>query len=109
MAVRVDTAASGSPTAEITCFGISDTPVWRDVTPHLRQALEDTGGAAPERVLSRALTAGTGALADDVVHTGGDTHGSTGYRRRLITTLSARELARAYGRAQHTAGLEAVR
>jgi len=107
--VRVATSDSASPTAEVTCFGIDDTPVWRDISDTLRAALAQVGDDAPERELNRALTAGASALAEDVVNTGGDAHGSTGYRRRLITALGARELARAFGRAQRTTRLEAVR
>ncbi|MDN5931748.1 MAG: FAD binding domain-containing protein [Pseudonocardia sp.] len=63
--------------ARLTGFGISDTPVTRDVT-----TLLDDEGAIPE-------------LAAEVVDTGGDSHGSTGYRRRLFTVLATRELTRA--------------
>jgi len=63
--------------ARLTGFGISDTPVTRDVTA----LLDDEDGIRE--------------LAAEVVDTGGDTHGSTGYRRRLFTVLATRELARA--------------
>ncbi|RZT85757.1 hypothetical protein EV383_2637 [Pseudonocardia sediminis] len=46
------------------------------------------------------LRPATAALADAVVDTGGDTHGSTGYRRRLFGVLAARELSRALHRAR---------
>jgi carbon-monoxide dehydrogenase medium subunit len=70
-------------------FGISDRPVVREVTELVRS----TGGA------ESALRAGTAQLAEDIVDTGGDVHGSTGYRRRLFAVLAARELAGAYRRA----------
>ncbi|WP_300008852.1 FAD binding domain-containing protein [Pseudonocardia sp.] len=63
--------------ARLTGFGVSDTPVTRDVT-----SIVDDGDAL-------------GDLAREVVDTGGDGHGSTGYRRRLFRVLAARELARA--------------
>jgi 2-furoyl-CoA dehydrogenase FAD binding subunit len=63
--------------ARITGFGISDTPVTRDAT-----ALLDDPDAVRE-------------LAAEIVDTGGDGHGSTGYRRRLFTVLATRELHRA--------------
>lgn len=70
--------------ARLTGFGISDTPVTRDVTARL-----DDADAIRD-------------LAAEVVDTGGDSHGSTGYRRRLFTVLATRELRRA----QHNARKE---
>jgi 2-furoyl-CoA dehydrogenase FAD binding subunit len=70
--------------ARLTGFGISDRPVTRDVTALLRETAD-----GPE------LRAATEELAREVVDTGGDTHGSTGYRRRLFSVLAARELTRA--------------
>jgi CO/xanthine dehydrogenase FAD-binding subunit len=40
-------------------------------------------------------------MAADVVTTEGDPSGSPAYRRRLVATLAARELARAYAASQH--------
>jgi 2-furoyl-CoA dehydrogenase FAD binding subunit len=80
--------------AALTGFGISDQPVTRDVTDLVQAGCG----------LAAALREGTDELAADVVDTGGDAHGSTGYRRRLFAVLAARELARAYGGAAGRAG-----
>jgi 2-furoyl-CoA dehydrogenase FAD binding subunit len=79
--------------ARLTGFGISDRPVFRTVTDLLRAAAD-----APD--VERELRAGTTELAAEVVDTGGDAHGSTGYRRRLFGVLAARELAGALRRAR---------
>ncbi|MEN3264724.1 FAD binding domain-containing protein [Pseudonocardia sp.] len=76
--------------ARLTAFGVSDRPVTRDVTELVRA----TDGA--ERPLREAMA----EIAAEVVDTAGDTHGSTGYRRRLLTVLAARELSRAHRAAQ---------
>lgn len=82
--VRVD--GDGAVThARLTGFGISDRPVTRDVTHAMR-----------ERDLREAMA----ELAVEVVDTAGDAHGSTGYRRRLLGVLAARELGRALRRAR---------
>lgn len=86
--------------AELACFGVSDTPMYRDVSETLRAALAEAGDDAPEDELSSALTGGAEAIADDVVQTGGDAHASTAYRRRLVAALAAREIARAHARAR---------
>jgi aerobic-type carbon monoxide dehydrogenase small subunit (CoxS/CutS family)/CO/xanthine dehydrogenase FAD-binding subunit/carbon monoxide dehydrogenase subunit G len=72
--------------ARLTAFGVSDRPVTRDVTDLVRV----TEGA--ERPLRESIT----ELAAEIVDTAGDTHGSPGYRRRLLTVLAARELSRAH-------------
>ncbi|MCE3555002.1 FAD binding domain-containing protein [Pseudonocardia sp. RS11V-5] len=77
--------------ARLAGFGISDRPVFRDVTALLREA-----GSPVE---ADALREATTVLADEMVDTGGDAHGSTGYRRRLFAVLAARELATALRRA----------
>jgi carbon-monoxide dehydrogenase medium subunit len=69
-------------------FGVSDRPVVRDVTALLQPAVEEA-----------ALRDALAPLAREMVDTAGDVHGSTGYRRRLLTVLAARELARAHGKA----------
>jgi carbon-monoxide dehydrogenase medium subunit len=97
VAVRVRTATG--MTADLTAFGISDVPVTREVTALLTEALTADGAQTPEAELAARLRPATTALADEIVQTGGDSHGSTGYRRRLVATLAARELARAYRRA----------
>jgi 2-furoyl-CoA dehydrogenase FAD binding subunit len=89
--VRVD--GDGVPAAaRLTGFGISDRPVTRDVTDLLR--------ASGERADETQLRPATAELAAEVVDTGGDAHGSTGYRRRLFGVLAARELAAALRRAR---------
>jgi 2-furoyl-CoA dehydrogenase FAD binding subunit len=93
--------------AEVTCFGVSDTPVLRDFSAQLRGAVDRVGLDAPEEALRRVLRDAALALADDVVQTGGDAHGSTTYRRRLVAALTAREVARAHRHAHHSATREA--
>ena len=78
--------------ARLTGFGISDRPVFREVTDLVRAA------AGPD--VERELRAATAELAAELVDTGGDSHGSTGYRRRLFGVLAARELATALRRAR---------
>ncbi|MEQ3553307.1 FAD binding domain-containing protein [Pseudonocardia nematodicida] len=87
--VRVDAGGAVSA-ARLTGFGISDSPVTRDVTALLRSSGDTEHDLRPA----------TAALAGEVVDTGGDTHGSTGYRRRLFGVLAARELSRALRRAR---------
>lgn len=112
--------------ATLTGFGISDRPVTRTVTAELAAALElapaPEAAEAPEaraprehgpRVhgpqehgpqehgagvaeLARALEGPLAPVAADMTDTAGDAHASTGYRRRLLRVLAARELARAY-------------
>lgn len=72
--------------ARLTAFGVSDRPVTRDVT---------AAAHGSEAELREAME----ALAAEVVDTAGDTHGSTGYRRRLLAVLAARELHKAYRKA----------
>ncbi|MEJ2871885.1 FAD binding domain-containing protein [Actinomycetospora sp. OC33-EN08] len=87
---RVHVADSGAVrSAVLTGFGISDRAVTRDVSTLLA-----AGGSEEE------LRPATTELAAEMVDTGGDTHGSTGYRRRLFAVLAARELSRALRRAR---------
>jgi carbon-monoxide dehydrogenase medium subunit len=82
---RVRTGSDGAVLeARLTGFGISDRPVSSDVTDLLQRTTDEAelGPACRE-------------LATGMVDTGGDTHGSTGYRRRLFAVLAARQLARA--------------
>lgn len=95
VAVRVRTIAAGSD-ARISCFGISDHPVTRDVSSQLRSALDATGADPDESDLRRALADHADGIADDVVDTGGDAHASAAYRRQLIAGLLSRQVARAY-------------
>jgi carbon-monoxide dehydrogenase medium subunit len=98
VAVRVRVNDDGGVAqARLAGFAISDRPVTRDVTELLRN------GAQPTEADLRPATA---ELAADMVDTGGDAHGSTGYRRRLFGVLAARELVRALGRARGAAGKE---
>lgn len=71
--------------ATLAAFGVSDRPVVRDVTALLGTDPTEAG-----------LRPSTDALADDIVDTAGDSHGSRGYRARLLGVLAARELVRAY-------------
>jgi 2-furoyl-CoA dehydrogenase FAD binding subunit len=94
VATAVTVAPDGSVAdARLTGFGISDRPVFRRVTELVAAAAD-----APD--VERALRGATADLAAEVVDTGGDTHGSTGYRRRLFGVLAARELAAALRRAR---------
>jgi 2-furoyl-CoA dehydrogenase FAD binding subunit len=87
---RVHVTGSGAvDSAVLTGFGISDRAVTRDVSALL---------ADGER--EEDLRPATTELAAEMVDTGGDTHGSTGYRRRLFAVLAARELSRALRRAR---------
>lgn len=83
---RVRVAGGDVAEATLAAFGVSDRPVARDVTDVVR-----THGAQAD-----ALRGPMSELADEVVDTAGDAHGSTAYRRRLFTALAARELAGAY-------------
>ena len=78
--------------ARLTAFGVSDRPVTRDVTDAVRAAVD---GTVPD-LREGALREATAELAAEVVDTAGDAHGSTGYRRRLLGVLAARELLRAH-------------
>ncbi|WP_328309454.1 FAD binding domain-containing protein [Actinomycetospora sp. NBC_00405] len=71
--------------ATLAAFGVSDRPVVRDVTALLGTDPTEAG-----------LRPATDALADEIVDTAGDSHGSRGYRARLLGVLAARELVRAY-------------
>jgi carbon-monoxide dehydrogenase medium subunit len=93
VATAVTVADGTVADARLTGFGISDRPVFRPVTDLVRAAAD-----APD--VERALRAATAELAAAVVDTGGDAHGSTGYRRRLFGVLAARELATALRRAR---------
>jgi carbon-monoxide dehydrogenase medium subunit len=95
VAVRVRTSGK-SVDARLTCFGVSDVPVTVDVSPHLRSALQATGSDPSRADLVPALAEHTEEVAEGVVHTGGDSHASPAYRRRLISALAAREVSRAY-------------
>ena len=67
-----------APDARISCFGISDHPVTRDVSQQLRAALDATGADPDESDLRRALADHADGIADDVVDTGGDAHAQRG-------------------------------
>ena len=71
--------------ATLAAFGVSDRPVVRDVTALLGTEPTEAG-----------LRPSTDALADEIVDTAGDSHGSRGYRARLLGVLAARELVRAH-------------
>lgn len=78
--------------AVLTGFGVSDRPVTRDVT-------DLVAAAARAKSMRAALAEPVAELADAMVDTAGDAHGSRGYRARLLGVLGAEELARAYHRA----------
>jgi carbon-monoxide dehydrogenase medium subunit len=87
---RVRVGGDGAVTdARLTGFGISDRPVTSDVTSWLQDTTDE-----------QKLRAATRELAEQVVDTGGDSHGSRGYRRRLFSVLAARELANAARKAR---------
>ncbi|MDT7617055.1 MAG: 2-furoyl-CoA dehydrogenase binding subunit [Pseudonocardiales bacterium] len=87
---RVRVGGDGAVTdARLTGFGISDRPVTSDVTSWLQDTTDE-----------QRLRAATRELAEQVVDTGGDSHGSRGYRRRLFSVLAARELANAARKAR---------
>lgn len=93
-------ATSGRPdAADLTAFGVADRPQTRDVVAALRQAVDAVGAQAPESRLAEELGDAMSGLADQLVTTSGDVHGSRGYRQRLVAVLAAQELARAYHRA----------
>lgn len=101
VAVRVRTSGP-APDARVTCFGVSDVPVTTDVSPQLRAALDSTGNDPSTGDLVTALAEHTDGVAQEVVTTGGDSHASPAYRRRLISGLVAREVTRAYMKATHS-------
>ncbi len=95
VAVRVRLDGGGAVTeAVLTAFGVSDRPVTRAVTAMVAEAAA-AGGPIGDRLADPART-----LADEMVDTAGDVHGSRDYRRRLIAGLAARELAGAYAAAE---------
>jgi carbon-monoxide dehydrogenase medium subunit len=96
VAVRVRRAAAGRPEASATCFGVADRPVPRDVSGWVSDAA--SAGDAAEEVLRARFAETAGDFAAQIVTTAGDMHGSTSYRRRLISGLIAAELARATAR-----------
>jgi 2-furoyl-CoA dehydrogenase FAD binding subunit len=94
VATRVRVADGEPREAVLTAFGVADRPVTRDVTAPLIGAV-GAGGVLESRLAEPAA-----ALAEELVDTEGDAHGSPGYRRRLVAALAARELARAYASAR---------
>jgi len=76
--------------ARLVAFGVSDRPVVRDVTHLLSEGLDATGST------EAGLRPAADRLAAELVDTSGDSHGSTGYRARLLGVLAARELVRAW-------------
>ena len=99
VAIRVRAADPERPEVRIVAFGVSDKPVARDVSDWVADAVATADADAPEKTIRDALGESADDFAADVVDTGGDSHGSTEYRRQLIAALSSRQLARAYGRA----------
>jgi len=98
--VRRSGATSAQPEeAALTAFGVSDRPVHRDVRDLLAGAVGPGG-----EVTEAALRPATDRLATEVVDTAGDSHGSTGYRARLLGVLATRELAAAWKHAAISVG-----
>jgi 2-furoyl-CoA dehydrogenase FAD binding subunit len=95
VAVRVRATPEKVSEAVLTAFGISDQPRTRDVTDVLAQAVQQAQPSALQEALTESLT----ALAEELVDTAGDVHGSRAYRKRLLVVLGTRELANAHGRA----------
>jgi carbon-monoxide dehydrogenase medium subunit len=93
VATRVRVADGEPREAVLTAFGVSDRPVTREVTALLAAAV-GSGGPLESRLAEPAE-----ALAEEIVDTAGDAHGSPGYRRRLVAALATRELASAYASA----------
>jgi len=102
VAIRVRAVDPERPELRIVAFGISDKPVARDESGWLTSAVASVGPSAPHEELRKALSAQADDFATGVVDTGGDSHGSTAYRRQLVAALSSREIARAYAQATHT-------
>ncbi|GAA1510390.1 FAD binding domain-containing protein [Brevibacterium permense] len=97
VAARVRSTSGAVVEAPITSFGVSDKPQLRDMSGALQRAVDSLGDpAAPTSEITNALEEPAHAMAEDVVTTAGDSHGSTAYRKRLVRVLAARELARAY-------------
>ena len=94
VAVRVRGNGGAIHGAHVTSFGVADRPQRRDLGGALAEAIARSDGSGED--LAARLTDATDAMAADVVTTGGDSNGSPAYRRRLIRTLAARTLARAY-------------
>lgn len=96
VAVHVRVQGGVVARATVTAFGVSDRPVTRDVTTRLSTVVS---GFAERSEVTKALHQPLTSLAEEVVDTDGDAHGSREYRRRLFLTLASRELAKAHGRA----------
>ncbi|MER8162807.1 FAD binding domain-containing protein [Streptomyces sp. NPDC094472] len=86
---------SGRPEATMTAFGVSDRAVTRDVSEQLTAAVTGMGDAPADQLGEQVS-----AVVEEMVDTDGDAHASRDYRRRLLRTLAARELSKAYERAR---------
>lgn len=95
VATRVTVRSERIEQAVLTGFGISDHAVTRDVSSVLTAAVN---GSDRTRLATRLIEP-LREVADDVVDTAGDSHGSRDYRKRLFVTLAARELDKAHERA----------
>ncbi|SJM51131.1 Carbon monoxide dehydrogenase medium chain [Actinomycetales bacterium JB111] len=94
VAVAVRSDGTEPVRATVTSFGVSDRPQRRELPEKLKAAVAAAGPDAS--ALATHLREATEDMAADVVTTEGDPSGSPAYRRRLIATLAARELVRAY-------------
>ncbi|EWT06145.1 molybdopterin dehydrogenase [Intrasporangium chromatireducens Q5-1] len=94
VAVRVRTRGGTVEEAAVTAFGVSDRPRYRDLRDELQGAVERAGVDAIG--IARELGDAVTAMADQIVTTAGDSHGSSQYRRRVLRALATRELVHAY-------------
>jgi carbon-monoxide dehydrogenase medium subunit len=78
------------------CFGVADRPVSLDLSASFASAGACAGPKISDAELHAAAAEAAADLADNVVTTAGDVHGSADYRRHLLRVLAARELCRAY-------------
>lgn len=95
VATRVRSRDGAVEEAAVTSFGVADRPQLRDLTGPVREVLARRPDPPPADELASALADAAAAMAEEVVTTGGDVHGSPSYRKRLVRVLAARQLARA--------------
>lgn len=93
---RVDATDPGRPQARMTAFGVSDTPATVDASDMLGEAVASNGSRIDQDELTTRLGGPCDELAQRLVTTSGDQHGSRAYRHQLLATLAAQELAHAY-------------
>ncbi len=109
VATSVDAADQGPPRARITAFGVSDTPVTVDASDLLAEVADPDDPLTDQAELTRRLTGPCEDLAQRLVTTSGDQHGSRAYRRHILATLAAQEVAHAYLSASQDTNPQEVR